>query len=539
MKINVHDASGTTIVPHFDAEGFRTWPLHESAIYYLQVHNVPSDQLCVQLSQRTLERETNGCFPLRIGHTPGLFRLRLEHASAVQVETIRVVPRKDKLDTDGWLRMLEDLEAWHPGLSVGLEGSGLGHVSTSGVDGGILAVALLPLVPDLLASIKAIIEEPRERPMATREDVPLHRVRRADRTAIRQVMRDPILRAALDRWGPESIVQHDVRISHRQSIDTLDHPLHRFIAWMLRRVADKLHALAAELETRSRYRRADTQTREWCACRASAAQLAAHQVERLRKRSFLGTVEAQPASPAVLQVVHDDPVYARAFRLGRVFLRPRFSPETKPTRKTVAPARTSFDLYELWTFLATWRSLRLALPGWKWRWKPKRGPALLPGFAHRSFISGHDSTGTQSLKIVYNKTFRCFLNAKRGHGRYSLSAERRPDIVITNGRSWVVLDAKYRIGRKALLKAFESLHIYRDSLVWTKAGGRPQAGLLLVPAIEESCTPWASSEFWEQHGLGCHQLRPGAPEEDRLGVWIAKVLGVARLDSKIAYDQRR
>ena len=62
------------------------------------------------------------------------------------------------------------------------------------------------------------------------------------------------------------------------------------------------------------------------------------------------------------------------------------------------------------------------------------------------------------------------------HGPHSISAERRPDLCLTLSRggtpTWLVLDAKYRVGRTHLGRAMASAHIYRDALRWKDAGGR-------------------------------------------------------------------
>src|SRR5690606_12861614 len=77
----------------------------------------------------------------------------------------------------------------------------------------------------------------------------------------------------------------------------------------------------------------------------------------------------------------------------------------------------------------------------------------------------------RTVTLEFNPTFRSYwtrnveVNATE---RFSLSGERRPDLVLTASGGdhesvWLPLDAKYRVKRDALANAFESVHIYRDS----------------------------------------------------------------------------
>ncbi|MNV22606.1 hypothetical protein D3C71_1135850 [compost metagenome] len=71
----------------------------------------------------------------------------------------------------------------------------------------------------------------------------------------------------------------------------------------------------------------------------------------------------------------------------------------------------------------------------------------------------------------------------KNHGFSSISGERRPDIVITvkspTGRSFIVMDAKYRVEREWVLEGMASAHVYRDCLRWE--GHKPDLSVLLVP----------------------------------------------------------
>ncbi|WP_437615452.1 nuclease domain-containing protein [Sorangium sp. So ce834] len=165
------------------------------------------------------------------------------------------------------------------------------------------------------------------------------------------------------------------------------------------------------------------------------------------------------------------------------------------------------------------------------QWCRARNELLTGCGAGAAFTARHPEDGAR-LELRYNMTFRGYL-ARRTSLRYSISRERRPDIVISfespdRPRSWICLDAKYRVRRDALADSFTSLHIYRDALRWETFGGPCRGGLLLVPAIEPECQPWFDDEFRERFGIGAWRLTPGEPPDLALAKLIlAMVRGPA------------
>ncbi|HRI72076.1 MAG TPA: nuclease domain-containing protein, partial [Polyangium sp.] len=262
----------------------------------------------------------------------------------------------------------------------------------------------------------------------------------------------------------------------------------------------------------------------WCRARAHVAALSSDELSRLLRQTFFSRLSPLPATEAALLAVQDDPAYARAYALARPFLSPRFQLR-ESIDETEAPVRPSFELYELWTFLAVQQSFAKVLDGWKWNWHPTAGNELLAGIGNGSFFDARRDDGAK-LAIHYNLTFRGYL-AKGSSDRYSISGERRPDIVISfeapNQRaSWVCLDAKYRVRRDALGESFASLHIYRDSLRWEHFGGSCRGGLLLVPAIVPECEPWFAEDYRMRFGVGAFRLTPGEGEGE--GGTIARLV---------------
>ncbi|MDC0681419.1 DUF2357 domain-containing protein [Sorangium atrum] len=474
--------------------------------------------------------QERGSFTLEVGHWVGSAVLKVAHDAQETEVAVQVAPRDEKLSDGAWLALLADLEAWSPGLAIGLEGGGVGAVQSEGTTATVLAIALLPLIPALVRAIRAIAAAPRELAASTREDVPLRAVRRADRETLHWLARHPAAARAVDPWLAARAGQQDPYVPQDVTHETIDHPVNRYVAWLVGRVARVLGDLSVVLGDAAVKRRLQPDTAQWCRAQARAAAGAADELSTTLRRTFLGSLTPMPATEAALLAVQDDPVYARAHALARPFLSPRFRLR-ESLSGSEAPVRPSFELYELWTLLAVQRALAGILDGWTWTWKQGRENDLLAGFGTgAAFTARHPKDGAR-IDIRYNVTFPGYL-ARGASDRYSISGERRPDIVISfdppgGPRSWICLDAKYRVRRDALADSFTSLHIYRDALRWETFGGPCRAGLLLVPAIESACQPWFAGDFRERFGIGAWRLTPGEPPDLDLAKLILAMGGGA------------
>lgn len=473
--------------------------------------------------------EERARFTLEVGHWVGSAALRLLRGEQTTVVAVEVAPRREKVSEYAWLSLLADLEAWTPGLAIGLEGGGVGAVQNEGTTATVLAAALLPLVPALVRAIRAIAAAPRELARSTREDIPLRAVRRADRETLAWFSRHPAAARAVDPWASARASTGEPGVPQATTHETVDHPVNRYLAWLVGRVSRVLTVLAVALDRAARNPRVQPDTAQWCRARGSAAASAADELSTTVRRTFLGSLTPTPATEAALLAVQDDPAYARAHGLARPFLSPRFRlGESRDAGE--APVRPSFELYELWTLLAVQRSLAEILQGWTWSWKQESGNDLLAGFGAGTAFTATRADGAQ-LAIRYNLRFPGYL-ARGTSKRYSISGERRPDIVIsfapaTGERAWMFLDAKYRVRKAAVAESFESLHIYRDALRWDGFGGSCRGGLLLIPAVDAECEAWFAREFRQQFGIGAWRLTPGELADLALARLILGMVGGA------------
>ena len=202
----------------------------------------------------------------------------------------------------------------------------------------------------------------------------------------------------------------------------------------------------------------------------------------LRQPPFCTLSRAEVTS-AGLTAIAADPIYARAWGLGWRALRHGLDSDSDIERLWISP---SWEIYERWCFVRFGRLLASAMPsaGWRregWRWSSAFGELTLQSV----FRAGREASASQ----------------------WSISKERRPDLVLTAGTRFMVFDAKYRVARGNIRDAMESAHLYQDSLRLGDA--RPEASLLFVPHVEQAA--WMSEPaFHQEHRVGIHPLSPAS-----------------------------
>ncbi|WP_083681687.1 DUF2357 domain-containing protein [Archangium sp. Cb G35] len=468
-------------------------------------------------------------FRLPIAQWVGAQVLRVASKGEEWTAAVQVVPRADKLSEHAWAVLLSDLEAWLPALSVGEQPGLQGAVVTGGSRVSHLVEAVLPLVPALMKAVREIISAPRQRTSRSETVLPANRVRRVERSTLGWLERHPEAARALSaRWDTEADARRPPLVPAGLATETLDHPANRYVAWLVRSIARDLGTYAEVLQGTTQGGAAPAGTDagdwvRWCAARAEALREASAVLQALGRRSWLAALTPSPPTEAAMAVVVDDPSYARLHRLGRHFRSPLFRLGTVPDAPGAA-TRPSYELYELWTFLALRGLLGRLLPEYQWTSQGLEPLATLGEPLDGASFEGTGPGGT--LRLLFNPTFRGYLSRGKAP-RFSVSGERRPDLVLLwsegERRRWVCLDAKYRVARDGLSDAFESAHLYRDSLRWPEWGGRCEAAVLLAPAELPACAPWFEPGFLAEHQVGVFRLTPGT-EPGPLSEWLARLL---------------
>ncbi len=471
-----------------------------------------------------LEPDSMGRLSIRPGYWVGDAELRIEGSAEPLSVPVRVQPREEKLPDSLWVAMLQDLETWLPGVSTGIEGGRDGQVGETGVSVPLIAEALIPVIATFERAIRAILEFPRRLDVSVLDDVPLRMVRRVDRETLNWVSRHPEFHAHLDPWKSLELTEQQPTLPQRKTIDILDHPANRYMSWLIRRVENVLRKTAEGLESASNANPTDDNV-FWCHSRAKRLREGADRIFRIWKTSFLSDIPNEPLSEAALLVVLDDPAYTRVHKIGRLFINPLFQFNNEGT-KPQASVRPSFSIYELWCFLTIGEQLKQLLPDWNY---VSSGMKNLLGYSATGEGAIHRLTDQKcdKIEVLFNATFSSYFS-RSGKSRWSISAERRPDIIVSfkseqHEGKWVSLDAKYRVGRNNLSDAFSSAHIYRDALRYTGYGGQCLASVLLSPSKSDDSLEWFADEYLETYHEGIWELKPGLFRGE-IGQWLIRLL---------------
>ncbi len=484
-----------------------TFLLEEAQEWWI---HLPGSRAEAVVESQTLHWDSHrGAFRLELPFAVGRMELLLSRGDHRRAVPLRVRPAGHKMDERTWATLLDDLHRWLPAVLGGLEGPRQGSVHTDGAEAPLLAEALLPLVPALEAALRQVLESPRLRTEDIRHDSPLHRTRAADRETVAWIARHPREAAWLNPARQSALTGTPPVLPVPSTRETLDHPVNRHVAWLVAGVIARLRGAAAALGSDSRNELRDRGA--WSRARALACARAADGLDRQWRASPLRGLRAEPASESALLVVLDHPAYSQMHRLARRFLQARLQ---LAEGELAAATRPSFQLYELWCLLALQRLLADALgPGWDSRWfgMSKLGAQSGSG----ADVRWKASREQEQITLHFNPTFERLRSLDRVHKRHSLSKERRPDFVLTRvskaGRSWVALDAKYRVGVEALGDAMTSVHLYRDALRWPEFGGAAKGGFLVAPRKTADAALWFDPAFHTEHRMGVLALCPGSP----------------------------
>ena len=481
--------------------------------------------------------EGTASFLLETSFWVGDQSLRIQGPGGERHVPVRVLPPEAKLGKEAWeawAHLLRDLDGWMPGSTVGREGGRHGEVGNTGEDIAGVASVLGDLVPAFVSALEAVLRAPRERSVETWAESPLHGVRQADRSTLRWLVRHPDAYQSVRGHTEGRREGREVLVPTRAWRGDLDHAANRYVAWLTRQVVLRLRHVADCVRKalgKKKPASLDPDLKYWCEGRAKWLEEGAEALEALLRRTPLGALAPEPASESAFLSLQDDPLYARVHALANIFRSPRFQLPEK-AELLDAPVRPSYELYELWTFLAVQKLLEAHLPGA--HWKPDDVDKLR--YFDQSPNGARFSArlaGRGTLELHFNLPFAGFQTKRRKtHPHWSLSGARRPDLVVGwrpdegEGR-WLCLDAKYRTDERALADSFESVHIYRDALRWRGManGGRCTGAVLLVPARSPGLEEWFEKSFRDEHGAGVFQLTPGQPLPGELFEWIRDQLG--------------
>jgi hypothetical protein len=514
------DLSGNEI-PVVDGTLF----LQEAGSYYLRIKGVACPR--AWLGVRPLREQEGIGFRIDIGHWVGESELRIDAEGELQSTPIVVQPRTEKLSESCWIAMLREIEDWLPAATLGTEGGLLGKVGKTGANSSLLIEALVPLLAAFEKALKVLLNQPCQLDRTIWIEKELTNISNCRRETMSWIGKHPEVGAWLDPWKAVELDGSGPKIPQRVSIDSVDHPANRYIAWLVFRITKKLVEVRSYLDQLAKSDSISDETSLWSEARAQRIEIWLARINRVVRGSFLTHIKRKPATESALLTIFDDPVYARVHSMGRLFLSPLFTLE-KEEGDLSAAVKPSYTIYEIWCYLALFNQLKEYLTNWTWHSVGLRKLTALTGTGAGAKITARSPSGEKVLQLLFNPVFTSYY-ARADQARWSLSGERRPDFVISMKEKrkegwWVFFDAKYRVGRRNLENAFQSVHIYRDSLRYDGYGGTCRAGCLLVPAVSSDSRQWFSGNYRDKYLSGAWELTPGKAYGSEMVEWIMSML---------------
>jgi hypothetical protein len=449
--------------------------------------------------------------------TPNFFAGRVtaivvEPSGRENLFALDVSPTPKKLGLEQFQDMLDDIRAFDATLLLGASSASMGF-GREGQSGGFESLVQLARLrqhgPGFLAAVRAISRLPQRFLRPASQALPLARIRRLHPSALR----DHHLAALASGYAAESDALESLQLLSQTPLLTVDTPANRTLMALLRRFRAAVSRLKQKTEALALGGSPDEQTLRQ-ARRAEVLNQLEDEANALLDAYPFNEVSKVETTAAGLTQIAAHPVYSRAYRQGTQALRLAVEGSVLEDMLQVSP---SWGIYETWCFVRLLSALEL-ITG-------QRFQTRQPTVATADLTVGMQLPDGSQLDILFQATFPAEA-PNTGRSAWSLSRERRPDIVLLMQRGsehrFLVLDAKYRSGRDNVLDAMASAHIYHDAL---RVGDKTAdlcllllPGQAVVPSLEDSA-------FWNKQRVGALSgFATGGQGEDRcaqvLREWI-------------------
>jgi PD-(D/E)XK nuclease superfamily/Domain of unknown function (DUF2357) len=523
MRIELSRLKDGVPIPLQTAGG--VWPCSEGDTLLLDVmtSKLPSLRMAGQLLrfEQIAEIETgySARFKLVIDTWAGRTMLRVWDGTDCRSLILEIGPHTKKLSQNEFDAMLAEL-AQHSqtlpwGLAPGLAPGELARRAPAAVHPAVIE-SQLPMLERLLSRF---IADPPTATVRSRDRRPLDLTRRADLQTLRWLSRRPKLLDSIQGKGDaQSVVDPRTPIDQPNAHVSFDHPVTRYISFLLRRVRARLeqtsHALRNVRGRRFSDPDADAHAREL----ADRVEAAIVRVDNVLKRSLFRNVRPEPMTETALQFISDHPLYSSLHKIARRLLSPGLA--FRPNGDLYTSLKRTYDLFELLVLYRIIDALPRALGS---GWATRRAVSLVQTGIEERFGDGsawlYEGPEQLSLELRYQQPFGRVQEPPHTREFSSLSGLNIPDyiLVLRRGKvpiSWLILDAKYRSGRQAIDQGLGDIHRYRDALRIRDI--RAAGAYIVVPRLQESEAPYGCSAYHAENQFGVLQ--------SSLEDWLAPVL---------------
>jgi hypothetical protein len=290
---------------------------------------------------------------------------------------------------------------------------------------------------------------------------------------------------------------------------TLDHPITRYVAFLLQKIRLRLLSTVRSLRSPAGHGVSDEAARTYARQLADSVDRALREIHDVQKARVFRGIQPEALSDTTLQVLPDHPLYLAIHRVGRRLGEPGLA--YAPGQNVVSALKHSFDLFELAVLYRLIAALGGAL-GPSWRPFSSSLVRRLPHEDRPPDRSTWSWTGPrdESVELVYQALFNAAASSASSNGFASISGQYVPDFAIIFRRgespaSWIILDAKYRSGRQSIHDGLGDIHRYRDALRLSQR--LASAAYIIVPGLQEQAALYGTRSYRETYGFGAISIQ--------------------------------
>jgi hypothetical protein len=411
-----------------------------------------------------------------------------------------VSPDPNKTGQALFAQHLAEVADYAPELLLGAEPATQGLSGQSSLTSIWIAYARLrAFIPRYIRAMRAVVADPVTRLSHYRERLPIHLARHMDITTVQRLASNATLLATVvtlanGNAAPDLLLD-DTTVDIPFNEPTVDNPANQQLLRQLLDIIRRVEWITIELEGyRKRASETETEVLTRIPRRLQYLRVIRRELTNIARHHPFASVTPREPNAAGLNAVSGHPHYAHAHQFGAKLLKRGVSRLDTEEKLYVGP---TWQIYEAWCFCALAKCLEETFSEYQWR--KRKSPAHVD-----MLVEG--KSGETRIRLYYQLTSPS-ISPSKSHGYYSISRERRPDLMLEIQKGehvyFVSLDAKYRASRKSILEAMSSAHIYRDSI---KKDEKPPAwSLLLVPTIG-AVTDLAVGDYRKKYGVGCFEL---------------------------------
>jgi hypothetical protein len=378
-------------------------------------------------------------------------------------------PHHKKLGPGAWDALIDELSKVSTSLPWGLSpGGSEGRMTPDALATVHPAIIENPISP-FLRLLQQFISSPPVRTIRARTVRPLDVSRAADLRTLRSLSRRPLELAGLRGLELEEFsFNARTLIDQPDNASTLDHPITRYVAFLLRKICVRLHSTARTLRLPPGHGVPDAAAQAYAHQLADCVDRALHELQNVQKARAFRDIQPEALSDSTLQALPDHPLYLAIHRTGRRLAEPGLA--YAPGQDVVSALKHSYDLFELAVLYRLVAALGNTLgPSWR-----PLSSASVRRYPHEDRPSDRSSWSwvgpdDEAVELVYQALFNAATSSASANGFASISGQYVPDFTIIYRRkdrsvSWIILDAKYRSGRQSIHDGLGDIHRYRDAL---------------------------------------------------------------------------